>query len=171
MNKEKMEMFAESTEYVLKEKVLRKFIIQSWSIEGYKIGGDALDEALLAHKTLFNTIEKNTSFAIQEFCGQYGGKLRDKIGLNVRVGNHVPPEGGPDLKVRFENLCDDIDRMNANETIVEFHKRYETLHPFTDVNGRSGRAILFWQMDRIGNYEYLALENSFLHFWYYQSLR
>lgn len=47
----------------------------------------------------------------------------------------------------------------------KIHLLYEDLHPFTDGNGRSGRAIWLWQMERQG-----GTRLSFLHWWYYATL-
>lgn len=47
----------------------------------------------------------------------------------------------------------------------EFHKRYEHIHPFVDLNGRTGRAIWLHQM-----LEKQDVPLGFLHTWYYQSL-
>lgn len=46
-----------------------------------------------------------------------------------------------------------------------FHKRYEEIHPFADLNGRTGRAIWLHQM-----LEEQDVPLGFLHTWYYQSL-
>lgn len=43
------------------------------------------------------------------------------------------------------------------------HVRYETLRPFTDCNGRSGRALWLWDMKG-------KAPLGFLNTWYYQSL-
>jgi Fic family protein len=48
------------------------------------------------------------------------------------------------------------------------HVRYEHLHPFTDGNGRSGRAIWAWQMLYQGRGE---IPLGFLHHFYYQSIQ
>lgn len=92
--------------------------------------------------------------------------LRDRRGLDVRVGNHYPPKGDPTIRFALENLLKDI-RENAEHPYI-LHQRYETLHPFTDGNGRSGRALWAWQMV---NFNYWpGIDLKFLHAWYYQSL-
>lgn len=89
-----------------------------------------------------------------------GAQLRDKPGLNVRVGNHIPPPGGPEIVEELRLLLDEaFTRVSA----YKVHVAYETLHPFTDGNGRSGRALWLWM--RYGN-----LSRPFLHQWYYDSL-
>jgi hypothetical protein len=88
--------------------------------------------------------------------------LRLRPGLNVRVGSHVAPPGGPEIGARLAELLDEVDGGDPWAT----HIAYETLHPFTDGNGRSGRAIWAWQMVR--RREGLGL--GFLHRFYYQTL-
>ena len=46
--------------------------------------------------------------------------------------------------------------------------RYETLHPFMDGNGRSGRILWAWQMIEHNIAPGLSL--GFLHAYYYQTL-
>jgi len=91
---------------------------------------------------------------------QPGAVLRDRPGLNVRVGNHLPPRGGPDVRDALEELLADM-----RDPYIT-HVRYETLHPFTDGNGRSGRALWAWQMTQIQG----GTPLGFLHQFYYQSL-
>ena len=55
--------------------------------------------------------------------------------------------------------CERIDAWNA-------HVRYESIHPFTDGNGRSGRVIYRWQVRSP-----LMADLGFLHAFYYQTLR
>ena len=89
--------------------------------------------------------------------------LRRRKGQNVRVGHHWPPPGGPKIETTLGALLLGLGR--SHERAYEAHCRYETLHPFTDGNGRSGRALWLWMMDGI---EKVPL--GFLHHWYYQSL-
>ena len=95
--------------------------------------------------------------------------LRDRVGLNVRVGGHYPPLGGPqvtgdliDILIRAADVAQM--RFPAREAF-RVHCLYESLHPLTDCNGRTGRALWLWMM---GGVEKAPL--GFLHHWYYQSL-
>ena len=88
--------------------------------------------------------------------------LRRRHGLNVRVGDHVAPYGGPEIEQRLSAI---LSRAGIEDP-WELHIAYETLHPFTDGNGRSGRAIWAWQMMRKQG----GLPLGFLHQFYYQTL-
>ena len=96
-----------------------------------------------------------------------GAKLREKKGLDVRVGDHFPPPGGPSIRDKLAALL-----HRANNSLsdpYEIHVDYETLHPFTDCNGRSGRILWAWQMLH-GPENTFGLSLGFLHAFYYQTL-
>jgi len=57
------------------------------------------------------------------------------------------------IKPEIENLLNwysNEDKLNILEKIVLFHLRFETIHPFIDGNGRTGRLILNLELMRNG---------------------
>ena len=97
---------------------------------------------------------------------QPGVLLRDRIGLNVQVGQHIPIPGGPAVVTEFMDLLEWAN--NWYNDLWKTHIDYETLHPFTDGNGRSGRVLWLWQMQRRNTFTAESL--TFLHSFYYQTL-
>lgn len=92
-------------------------------------------------------------------------RLRSESGMDVIVGGHYsPPIGGGFI---VEDLNEILDDAVCNEDPWEIHNRYETLHPFTDCNGRSGRLLWLWQMVNQHGYN---LSLGFLRLFYYQTL-
>jgi hypothetical protein len=81
----------------------------------------------------------------------------------VRVGNHYPPKGGEFIVGHLEDIL--LVANNGHASPYEVHCRYERLHPFTDGNGRSGRVLWAWQMQK----QY-GICKGFLHQFYYQAL-
>jgi hypothetical protein len=140
---------------------LANFVRESNRIEG--ILRDPTPLEIAAHEELLTTdfigipeVAKFVSLI------QPGAVLRDRPGLNVRVGRHLPPPGGPDVAEALEALLGGM----GFEDPFTFHLQYETLHPFMDGNGRSGRALWLCMM---GGIERVPL--GFLHTFYYQSLQ
>jgi hypothetical protein len=138
---------------------LYRFVIESNSIEGI----DRVTENEIRATELFRALGhlevRHVVDLVKVF--QPDARLRDVPGLDVRVGNHVPPPGGSHILANLESIL-----MTANQgacTPYQVHHRYESLHPFTDGNGRSGRAIWLWQMR--------DAPIGFLRAWYYASLQ
>lgn len=110
----------------------------------------------------FLGLDRITIDDIAQFVSVYqpDALLRDKPGLNVRIGNHFPPKGSKKIRRELNDILDSAEQNH--ESAYYTHMAYEKLHPFTDGNGRSGRMLWRWQM------VYAPL--GFLHSWYYQTL-
>lgn len=155
-------IFANGTQYESNDQPQYYHGVWVW-IEG--IYRNPTDSELTEHNR-FIGIERLSITEIQNFLSVYqpDARLRDKPGMNVAVGKHVPPKGGPEVVHELQKL---IDKINSGDIdTYAAHCKYETLHPFTDGNGRSGRAIWYWMM-RSHTFSTLG----FLHAWYYQSLQ
>lgn len=93
-----------------------------------------------------------------------GMPLRTEPGMDVRVGNYIAPRGGPEIKERLVALPA---MLEGHKNPWLWHQDYETLHPFLDGNGRTGRALWAWHMLHLGRDPFRL---SFLHRYYYQTL-
>ncbi len=144
------------------------FVVESNRIEG--IHRDPLDREISAHETFLELAEVTVQDLERFVDAVAGASLRTLPGMNVIVGPHEPPPGGPKIEAELTELLTVL--HNAVEghgqiTPWELHVEYETLHPFMDCNGRSGRVLWAWQMAHEGR-DPFALD--FLRAWYYASL-
>lgn len=142
--------------------------LQSFSDESNKIEGmdkaEAREVAALRQFIELDTVTVEALAAYVDVVAP-GHRLRDRAGLNVRVGDHIAPAGGPLIRTRLEELLAFLPRAAPYHN----HVAYETLHPFTDGNGRSGRALWLWQHLHFGSGE-RAKALGFLHSFYYETL-
>lgn len=146
---------------------IEDFIRESNRIEG--ILREPLVAEIEAHM-VFLEADHMEMASLEEFVSaiQPHAILRRQYGLDVRVGNHFALAGGPRVEEELIKLIGDINYWNTEEKLYDsfihdMHLRYEKLHPFSDGNGRSGRAIWLWMQ---GGYAPLG----FLHQFYYDTL-
>lgn len=97
-----------------------------------------------------------------------------KVGEYKKLPNEV---GGSDT-VEPENVSKEIRALlkeyNAKkdvsfEDIIDFHQRFEAIHPFQDGNGRVGRLIMFRECLRCGHVPFIISDE--LKMYYYNGLR
>jgi Fic/DOC family protein len=148
--------------------------IRQFAAESDRIEQLEPDERHVVALTGFLALPKLTVTDLREFVGaiEPKAKLRDRAGRNVSIVDRAtgillyrPPEGGQHIVGRLEELLEEVNRGDLSPAVA--HAAYESLHPFTDGNGRSGRAIWAWHMQKV-DIDPFGL--PFLHRWYYQSL-
>jgi hypothetical protein len=110
------------------------------------------------------------TMSIAELCRfvkvyQPNAVLRDRDGLNVLVGMDAPPPGGQRIIYMLDELLHCVNKGELDAWHA--HVEYERIHPFTDGNGRSGRALWYWM--HLGNSR--PTQYGFLHWFYYETLR
>ena len=142
---------------------LISFLRESLMIEGIRRPPTARE---IEATELFLQLHIVTVDSVERLVDLYepGARLRTKPTMNVRVGDYIAPPGGPEIALHLESL---LTRVNHEGDPWDNHVDYEMLHPFTDGNGRSGRALWAWQMIRRQD----GLPLGFLHQWYYDTLR
>jgi Fic/DOC family len=143
---------------------LNDFMRESNRIEG--IHRQPTEEEIAATARFLSRADVITISDLVDLVAVYQPDARPRFaqGLDVRVGNHFPPKGGPHVQVALQALLDKAAPRNADA--YRAHVEYETLHPFTDGNGRSGRALWLWMMGGIHR-----APLGFLHHFYYQALQ
>jgi hypothetical protein len=123
---------------------------------------------LVAHEQLLK-VDLLTIGAQTRFVEQLNSKIkfRDQLGLDVWVGHYKPPSGGAFVKYRMLQL---LEEYGPGADPWTWHVEFEKLHPFTDGNGRLGRALWLNHMRLQGRLEW-ALDMGFLRAFYYQTLQ
>lgn len=138
---------------------LMEFAKESNRIEG--ITNEGANERMFEKLEAFLKLKKLTVDNVCDF--NEWGILRELEHMNVRIGGNLCFPGGKQVTKYFESIINTLDKRSAYINHVDF----ERLHPFTDGNGRTGRAIWLWQMRNQHDYD---LSRGFLHEWYCQSL-
>jgi Fic/DOC family len=143
---------------------LTTFLRESNAIEG--IYGGPGDAEIAAARRFLELPEVN-ALALGDFQTIIapGKPLREHPGMNVQVGNYLAPPGGPNILRRLQALLRRANEPGSDPW--ETHCRYETLHPYLDGNGRTGRLLWAWQTHRVGRDPFIR---PFLQSFYYETL-
>ena len=81
------------------------------------------------------------------------GKAGEFRKIAVRVGSYFPPkpEAVPQLTRELLDWWNKVSfKWSPVITSAIIHHRFETIHPFGDGNGRTGRALALWELYRRG---------------------
>lgn len=139
----------------------RDFVRESNKIEGIIREPTEAEIKRLQQFVLLPRLEVDDIVEFVAFT-QPNARLRDNPGVpGVRVGDHIAPPSGPEIRHNLDVILNEMQRGNLGT--YDAHCAYLNLHPFTDGNGRSARAIWLWSMNG-------RAPLGFLHTFYYQTL-
>src|SRR5690348_17464494 len=104
---------------------LRDFVRESNRIEGIHYSGRQLAADIAAHEDFLSrdilTVPGICAFALRVTRGE--GRLRNREGMDVRVGNHLPLRGGQRVEEALGHW------LIANHAAYKGHVYFEQLHP------------------------------------------
>lgn len=116
-------------------------------------------------KQLHLILKSGTSDASREWfnVGEYKQLPNEVGGMET-----APPEKVHDAMQRLLREYNAVRRPTL-EQIIDFHQRFESIHPFQDGNGRVGRLIMFRECLRHGYVPFIITDE--LKMYYYKGLR
>ena len=124
---------------------------------------DILNEKLI--KEIHSILKNNTSDSKKEWFN---------VGEYKKLKNYVSGEqtvAPKDVEIEIKKLLNDYEKKENKciEDIIEFHYRFEKIHPFQDGNGRVGRLIMFKECLRHNIVPFIIDEKHKL--FYYRGLK
>ena len=126
----------------------------------------ATDKITEAHiKQLHAILKTNTSDSRKDWfaVGDYK-QLANEVGEQETV---APKEVHRHMKALLSNY--NALKQVTFDDILDFHVRFERIHPFQDSNGRVGRLLLFWQCLQNAQVPFIITDK--LRLYYYRGLQ
>lgn len=124
---------------------------------------DRLSEGFI--KELHATIKSGTSDSRKDWfgVGEYK-RLPNEIG---GIATTLPENVGKEMKILLKEY--NIKKDKTLDDIIDFHQRFEAIHPFQDGNGRVGRLIMFKECLANGIVPFIITDE--MKYFYYRGLQ
>lgn len=120
---------------------------------GYAAGFDAIFDFVekrieLSESLILNFHKYVMLGALPEYCGVFRDHNVRILGTSCKTAQYWEIPGKIRQLVSWFNDPDNL--LHPIERISLFHAKYETIHPFSDGNGRTGRLLLNYMLVREG---------------------
>ena len=156
----------DETHMIIKEGITvgGKSIKEHLEIVGYKEAFDYIIDLAKTKADLTEKIIRDIHYLVLQDNKQARSRYRN---VPVRVGSHIAPQ--PYLvEPQIEKLLEDNREWTKNNILIavsKFHLEFETIHPFIDGNGRTGRLLMNLELIKNGylpiNIKYNDIEKYF----------
>lgn len=119
---------------------------------GHKEAFGYVMELAAANAPLSESVIKDIHALVLMNDRENKGKYRS-VPVRISGAQHVPPQPyliAQQMETLLAEYADRKEHKHIIEAIAEFHLRFESIHPFIDGNGRTGRLILNLELIKAG---------------------